>query len=197
MQSFLLGGDMPRQNVGFIHMTGKGRMDLGGGAAASVSSPVFHVPELPNLSTREIKPSGHTQDIKCCLICRDVAACGGARRSRGCYPLHAASCKNSYLCTCAQEGARPFAHFHSQALFVLSLGGSRELIQGPKSVSCGESDPSGLLMLRPGPRAHRSSAVFGFDRSAPTALPGMSLGGCAVICVVCEEEEEEGGEAGS
>lgn len=39
MQSFLLGGDMPSQNVGFIHMTGKGRMDLGGGAAASVNSP--------------------------------------------------------------------------------------------------------------------------------------------------------------
>lgn len=108
-------------------------------------------------------------------------------------PLHTYTCVVS-----SHPPVRVLGRFHSQALFVLSLGGSRELIQGPKSVSCGESDPSGLLMLRPGPRAHRSSAVFGFDCSAPTALLGTSLGGCAVIGVVCEDEEEEkGGEAGS
>lgn len=85
-------------------------------------------------------------------------------------PLHTDTCVVS-----SHHPVRVLGRFHSQALFVLSL-----------------------LMLRPGPRAHRSSAVFGFDRPAPTALPGMSLGGCAVVRVVCEEEEkEEGAEAGS
>lgn len=89
------------------------------------------------------------------------------RRSRGCAPLHTYTCVLS-----SHHPVRVLGRFHSQALFVLSL-----------------------LMLRPGPRAHRSSAVFGFDRPAPTALPGTSLGGCAVVCE--EEEEEEGAEAGS
>lgn len=98
-----------------------------------------------------------------------------------CAPVHRKVPVPLHTYTCVVSTHPPvhvLGRFHSQALFVLSLGGSRELIQGPKSVSCGESDPSGLLMFLPGLRAHRSSAVFGFDRSAPTALPGTSLGGC-------------------